>query len=108
MLPKEVFLSHSSRDRDFATDVAEVLRKQGVPVWYSRINIVGAQQWHDEIGAALRRSNWFVLILSPNALRSIWVKNELLFALNQRRFRNKIVLAAVQELQVRTSFLDIV
>ena len=87
----EVFLSHSSRDRDFATEVAGELRRHGIPVWYSRTNIIGAQEWHDEIGAALRRCNWFVIILSPNSVRSTWAKNELLFALNHRRYRDKIV-----------------
>jgi hypothetical protein len=90
-LPKEVFLSHSSRDRQFATEVTEVIRRHGIPVWYSQTNIIGAQEWHDEIGAALRRCNWFVLILSPSSLKSTWVKNELLFALNHHRYRNKIV-----------------
>ena len=91
MLPREVFLSHSGRDREFATELAEVLRRHGVPVWYSRTNILGAQQWHDEIGAALKRCHWFIIVLSPHAVRSMWVKNELLFALNHRRFRNKII-----------------
>jgi hypothetical protein len=39
-----------------------------------------AQQWHDEIGAALRRCDWFVLVLSPHTVESIWVKRELLFS----------------------------
>jgi len=38
----------------------------------------------------LARCTWFVIILSPGAVDSIWVKNELLFALNQRRYRDKI------------------
>jgi hypothetical protein len=91
MLPKEVFLSHSSRDRKFATQMAEEIRRHGIPVWYSKTNIVGAQEWHDEIGAALQRCNWFVVILSPNAVKSPWVKNELLFSLNHHRYRKKIV-----------------
>ena len=89
MLPKEVFLSHSSDDRAFATDLVEVMRRHGIPVWYSRTNIVGAQQWHDEIGAALKRCDWFVLILSPSSVQSTWVKRELLFALDH--FENRIV-----------------
>ncbi|MGH8064677.1 MAG: toll/interleukin-1 receptor domain-containing protein [Candidatus Entotheonellia bacterium] len=52
---------------------------------------LGAQQWHDEIGAALRRCDWFVLVLSPNAVESIWVKRELLFSLQQNRFEDKII-----------------
>ena len=90
MLPREVFLSHSSRDRQFAARLAEVLRRHGIPVWYSKTHVRGAQQWHDAIGLALKRCTWFVVILSPSAVNSIWVKNELLFALNQRRYRNRI------------------
>lgn len=91
MLPSELFLSHSDCDRDFATSVVEMLRRHGIPVWYSRTNLIGAQQWHDEIGAALGRCDWFALILSPNAVESMWVKRELLYALQQHRFENKII-----------------
>jgi TIR domain len=91
MLPKEVFLSHSSKDRLFASKVAKQIRGHGIPVWYSETNIVGAQQWHDEIGEALKRCNWFVLILSPYSVKSTWVKNELIFALDHHRYKRKIV-----------------
>jgi hypothetical protein len=91
MLPTEVFLSHSNLDRQFAASIDEVMQRHGIPAWYSRKNIVGAQQWHDEIGAALHRCDWFVVILSPNAVESMWVKRELLFALQQSRFENRII-----------------
>jgi hypothetical protein len=65
VLPQEIFLSHSSLDNQFASDLAAVIRRHGIPVWYSRTNILGAQQWQDEIGAALQRCDWFVVILSP-------------------------------------------
>jgi hypothetical protein len=71
--------------------LADMMRRHGIPVWYSRTNILGAQQWHDEIGAALRRCDWFVLVLSPHAVESIWVKRELLFSLQQNRFEDKII-----------------
>ena len=91
MLPFEVFISYSDLDRQFVSALVEILRRHGIAVWYSRTSIVGAQQWHDEIGAALRRCDWFVVVLSPNAVKSIWVKRELLFALQQNRFESKIV-----------------
>ena len=46
--------------------------------------------WHDEIGAALRRCDWFVLVLSPDAVDSMWVKRELLYSLQQDRFEGRI------------------
>ncbi len=90
-MPEEIFLSHSSADRPFTTKLADVLRRHGVPVWYSDTNILGAQQWHDEIGAALGRCDWLVLVLSPSSVASRWVKRELLFPLQQDRFDGQIV-----------------
>jgi hypothetical protein len=89
--PKEVFLSHASGDRQFADRIAKTLRKHGVSVWYSRTHLKGAQQWQDEIGKALRRCDWLVVILSPKTVKSMWVKRELSYALTQKRFENKIV-----------------
>ncbi len=70
--------------------LANMLRDHGLPVWYAPNEIVGAQQWHDEIGSALARCDWFVLVLSPNAAKSEWVHRELLFALNHARYRDRI------------------
>ena len=90
-LPNEVFLSHSSLDRPFANAMADVLRHHGIPVWYSETNILGAQQWHDEIGAALRRCDWLAVLLSPQSVDSIWVKREVLFSLNDHRYAERII-----------------
>ena len=90
-MPDGVFLSHSSADREFVTILADTLIHHGVPVWYSDTNILGSQQWHDEIGAALNRCDWMVLVLSPAAVESIWVKREVMFALMQSRYAAKIV-----------------
>ena len=91
MLPAEIFISHSDRDRQFASDLVEVLRRHGVAVWYNRTDLVGSQQWHDEIGAALHRCDWFAIVLSPNAVNSMWVKRELMYALTQKRLKDKII-----------------
>lgn len=91
MIPQEAFLSHSSKNREFVSHLANELRRHGVPVWYSETNILGAQQWHDEIGKALRRCDWFIIVLSPDAVNSMWVKRELIFTLQDQRFEDKIL-----------------
>ncbi len=90
-VPKELFLSHATGDRRFVRRLVGVLRSNQVPVWHSGSNIGGAQQWHDEIGNALERCDWFAIVLSPTAARSKWVKREQLFALQQDRFVDKII-----------------
>lgn len=89
--PHEVFLSHAHQDEVFASSLAETLGDHGVQVWYSRSNIVAAQQWHDEIGGALRRCDWFAVILSPAAVESKWVKRELLYALVENQYDNRVI-----------------
>lgn len=89
--PREAFLSHASADRRFATKPADALRAHGIRVWYSRTSIRGAKQWHDEIGQALERCDWFILVLSPSALRSMWVKRELMFVLRASRYNDRII-----------------
>jgi hypothetical protein len=77
-------------------------------VFYSPRNIVGAQQWQDEILSALKRCDWFLVVLSPEAVESMWVKREIAFALKERRYENRIVpltyrpcdLASVQWLEI--------
>jgi len=89
--PKEVFLCHSGFDREFANTIAELLWRHNVPVWHAPANIRGGQTWHDEIGDALERCDWFVILLSPHSLKSIWVKRELMFALTEKRYNESIV-----------------
>jgi hypothetical protein len=68
-----------------------MLRQHRIKYWYSAAHIAGAKQWHDEIGRALARCEWFLVVLTPHSVRSAWVKRELLFALNQDRYNERII-----------------
>jgi hypothetical protein len=89
--PTEVFVSHSSTNADFISRLNGVLTDHKVKSFVSKENIRGAQQWHDEICTALKRCDWFVLVLSPQSVRSRWVKHELIYALQASRYRERII-----------------
>lgn len=91
MPPLEVFLSHASADHQMAERLATVLRTHGVPTFYSPSNIIGAQQWQDEILQALWRCDWFTVLLSPDAIASMWVRRETALALRDKRFDGRII-----------------
>lgn len=91
MPPLEVFLSHSSQDAAMAEAIAKVLGDHGVPVFYAPANLLGAQQWQQEILQALKRCDWFVVLLSPDATESMWAQRETAYALSDQRYQNKIV-----------------
>jgi hypothetical protein len=85
-----LFLSHAHLNKPFADDLADMLAVHGVETWYSARQILCADQWHDEIGKALDRCDWFLLVLSPSALKSTWVKRELLYALDAPKYFGRI------------------
>lgn len=96
-MPKEVFLSHSSNNIDVATAISETLINHGVPVWYSPINIMPSQQWHDEIGRALKRCDWFMVLISEDSISSEWVKRELMYALTHRQYYDAIMPVMIED-----------
>ena len=89
--PREVFISHAHQDEVFVSKLTKLFQRHGIRYWYSPKHIVGAQQWHDEIGRALDRCDWFLVVLSPDAVQSKWVKHEYFYALNDDRYAERIV-----------------
>jgi hypothetical protein len=89
--PKEVFISYSGKNVAFASRLRRTLAAHGVRSFQSKANIRGAQEWHDEIGGALKRCDWFLVILSPQSVASRWVKHELIYALQAKRYRGRII-----------------
>ncbi len=89
--PACVFLSHSSEDKPALKKLVAVLRAHGIKVWYSEKHIKGATQWHDEIGKALKRCDWLCIILTPNSVKSKWVKREVHYALREDRYENRVI-----------------
>jgi len=68
-----------------------VLARHDMPVFFSPQDILGAQQWQNEILSALQRCDWFAVLLSPEAVSSMWVKREVAFALQDPRYEDRII-----------------
>ncbi len=91
----QVFLSHSSADKDVAERVVVALRGAGADVWFDEHNL-GATQLLDEIQRQLRARPVFVVLLSKAAFASDWVKRECKWAFNiQLRDPSHIILPVV-------------
>jgi hypothetical protein len=102
MLPTEIFLSHATQDRAMAQRLAHTLARHGIPVFFSPQNILGAQQWQNEILGALQRCDWFVVLLSPDAINSMWVKREVAFALQDLRYEDHIIPLQYRECDLKS------
>jgi hypothetical protein len=71
------FISHSTRDRDFAERLHADLLKSGVPCWFAPHDIRGGRKLHDQIDEAIRSHERVLLILSSDSMASEWVKTEI-------------------------------
>ncbi len=73
--------------------VQDALRDAGLSVWTDEGLELGRESWQDAIAEALKQAHAMVVLLSPNAAQSTWVKNEIGFAqtLNKRIFPVLIV-----------------
>jgi PPM family protein phosphatase len=83
-----IFVSHSSKDNDFGLQLVQDLRQalnDDDAVWYDiRGGLHGGDAWWDKIKEELRKRYIFIVILSPDALTSNWVKDEIRIAWRQK------------------------
>ena len=77
-----IFLSYSHKDRTFGVQLVEALRKilnNDDYVWYDD-GLHGGDAWWDEIVDQLNTRNAFIVILSPDAVKSKYVREEMRIA----------------------------
>jgi hypothetical protein len=75
-----IFLSYSRRDTDVMHRVRTDLQNAGLSVWTDQGIEPGTSLWKDAIEQAIEKAGCLVVILSPDAKQSIWVKRELDYA----------------------------
>jgi hypothetical protein len=82
----DAFISHASRHKPQAQNVAAALEKGGMSAWVDRDNLRAGNLLRSGLHTALRESRVFVLLWSKQAAGSRWVAAELLTAFHLDRF----------------------
>jgi hypothetical protein len=75
-MSKDIFISYSRRDQEFVTRLASDLHAQVAVVWFDQSTIQLGQKWHEEIMEGIRDCKAFILVLSPDAMESRYVREE--------------------------------
>ena len=105
--PKQVFLSHAHEDADLAKRLAQDLREAGLSVWMTPDSVQPGEQWASAIERGLDESKIFLVLLTPNSVKSRWVKKETLHALeNEDVFTITPVLAKLCDVNQLSRFLN--
>lgn len=75
----EVFLSYSRNQQAYARSLAEHLRQRGVPVWVDD-DLVAGDRWERVIQERIDRCAALVVVMTPDAEESDWVRREVAWA----------------------------
>jgi tetratricopeptide (TPR) repeat protein len=102
-----IFISHSSGDNDFGVTLLQRLRAEGYDVWYDgqgRPNaetgewtggLYAGDSWQKQIVKEMSEREVLVILLSPRAVASEWVQDEIAMALGRKNDRDPAKRAVV-------------
>jgi tetratricopeptide (TPR) repeat protein len=89
-----IFLSYARVDEVFALKLARALRASNIDLWIDRDDIRPGQNWDRAVEEALVACASVLLILSPDALKSEHVMDEVSYALNKSKQLTPILFKA--------------
>ena len=79
---QKIFISYSRKDIDFVRKLAGDLEKAGYDVWWDITDLRGGDDWVKALPAAIEAAEYFIIILTPNSIKSEWVQKEYTQALS--------------------------
>jgi hypothetical protein len=84
------FISHSARDKPFVRRLAADLVASGIKVWLDEQNMLVGDSIPEKIAQGLAESDFFLLVVSENSVKSEWVRRELNSAIVHEIERRKV------------------
>lgn len=90
-MPKEVFISYSSLDRQWAEQVIKVLEINSISYWIAPDCIPGGSNYTTEIPLGIKNCVAFMILVTENTVRSPWVRKELDTAITE----NKLIIPLI-------------
>jgi hypothetical protein len=79
----QYFFSYARKDAAFVLHLAKELREVGINLWLDQLDILGGQRWDRAVEDALKTCQGMIAVLSPEALASNNVMDEVSYALEE-------------------------
>ncbi|MDR5589014.1 toll/interleukin-1 receptor domain-containing protein [Salegentibacter agarivorans] len=90
-----VFISYSSKDRDFVEKLSIELVKNRINVWLDKWSMQPGDSLIDKIEEGLTDSSFLLVVLSNNSIQSEWCKKELNAGLMRELDEKKVVVIPI-------------
>ncbi|MFQ5632140.1 MAG: toll/interleukin-1 receptor domain-containing protein, partial [bacterium] len=82
---KHTFICYARDDKEFVRKLANDLRAAGVNIWMDVLDIPAGARWDRAVDDALDACARLLIVLSPEAVASENVLDELAFALDEKK-----------------------
>lgn len=76
-MSEEVFISHSTKDVEIATEIKQHLESKGASVFLASSSLKAGAEWSSEILAKLRESKFVLFLASKESCESKYVNQEI-------------------------------
>lgn len=86
---KDVFVSYSHKDDEFVKDLVKALESKAVGVTVDNNTLRFGDQIEEFIRTAVRTTEWTVLVVSKNSIRSPWVMAEFMETVLHEQVQNQ-------------------
>jgi len=87
----QVFISHSGKDAMIARQLAHRLSEVGLKVWIREDEILPGDNWAKKVGQALEESDLMVVLVTPQAFESEWLREDIQYALTAGRYQGRLI-----------------
>jgi len=84
-----IFISYTHNDRARIAPLASYLGRLGLQVWMDTKDLLAGESIIDAVSKAIEKSDLYVVALSPEAIKSQWVRHELNTALTLETTRGR-------------------
>ncbi len=86
----QVFLSYAHSDEAFAKTLSSELTRRGLSVWSAEEKLLPGDNLYLRIGDALAKSKAMVVLVSPESMRSEYVRHEIEYALGDPGYEGRL------------------
>ncbi len=86
----QVFISYAAKDREYALALSNQLAKHGLRAWTFDDEILPGDNVWLRAGEAMKASRAMVVLLSPDSVRSEFVRREVEYALGNATYEDRV------------------
>lgn len=90
-----VFISYSHADKEFVSLLSRSLRNDSINYWLDEKDLLVGEVIDKAISNGIQRSQVFIIVLSPNSIKSKWVEREFNEASYEEIEGRKVILPVI-------------